>query len=68
MTREATAIDAIAEGYLDEYLELVPEERVYLGRILSHFEGHRTAAAQAAGLSYPTFLKRLRDCGREESR
>jgi len=30
--REQTAIDAIAEGYLDEHLELVPEERVYLGR------------------------------------
>ena len=32
MNRTPTAIDAIAEGYLDEYLELVPEERVYLGR------------------------------------
>ena len=32
MSRDATEIDAIAEGYLDEYLELVPEERVYLGR------------------------------------
>ena len=32
MTRQSTPIDAIAEGYLDEYLELVPEERVYLGR------------------------------------
>ena len=30
--RARTEIDAIAEGYLDDYLELVPEERVYLGR------------------------------------
>jgi uncharacterized protein (DUF885 family) len=32
MERTPTAIDAIAEGYLDAYLELVPQERVYLGR------------------------------------
>jgi len=32
MERTPTAIDAIAEDYLDEYLELVPQERVYLGR------------------------------------
>ena len=32
MERTPTAIDAIAEEYLDEYLELVPQERVYLGR------------------------------------
>jgi two-component system response regulator AtoC len=38
-------------------------ERAYLVRLLQHFEGHRTAAAQATGLSYPTFLKRLRDFG-----
>ena len=30
--RTFTEIDAIAEGYLDDYLDLVPEERVYLGR------------------------------------
>ena len=30
--RTPTPIDAIAETWLDEYLELVPEERVYLGR------------------------------------
>jgi len=29
--------------------------------MLEHFEGRRTAAAQALGISYPTFLKRLRD-------
>jgi two-component system response regulator AtoC len=36
-------------------------ERAYTARVLEHFEGHRTAAAQALGISYPTFLKRLRD-------
>ncbi len=36
-------------------------ERAYTVRMLEHFEGHRTAAAQALGISYPTFLKRLRD-------
>ena len=30
--RTPTPIDAIAEQWLDTYLELVPEERVYLGR------------------------------------
>jgi two-component system response regulator AtoC len=38
-------------------------EQAYLRRVLEHFDGHRTAAAQAMGLSYPTFLKRLRDRG-----
>jgi len=38
-------------------------ERAYLARILQHFEGHRTAAAQAIGVSYPTLLKRLREFG-----
>jgi DNA-binding NtrC family response regulator len=36
-------------------------ERAYIARVLEHFEGHRTAAAQALGISYPTFLKHLRD-------
>jgi two-component system, NtrC family, response regulator AtoC len=36
-------------------------ERAYMARVLEHFEGHRTAAAQALGISYPTFLKHLRD-------
>jgi two-component system response regulator AtoC len=36
-------------------------ERAYVGRVLEHHEGHRTAAAQALGISYPTFLKRLRE-------
>jgi two-component system response regulator AtoC len=36
-------------------------ERAYIARVLEHFAGHRTAAAQALGISYPTFLKHLRD-------
>jgi two-component system response regulator AtoC len=36
-------------------------ERAYTARVLEHFAGRRTAAAQALGISYPTFLKRLRD-------
>jgi two-component system, NtrC family, response regulator AtoC len=36
-------------------------ERAYIARVLEHFGGHRTAAAQALGISYPTFLKHLRD-------
>jgi len=38
-------------------------EREYVARVLAHCEGHRTAAATALGISYPTFLKRLRELG-----
>jgi two-component system, NtrC family, response regulator AtoC len=40
-------------------------ERAYVGRVLEHLGGHRTAAAQALGVSYPTFLRRLRELGLE---
>jgi DNA-binding NtrC family response regulator len=40
-------------------------ERNYVGRVLEHCGGHRTAAAQTLGISYPTFLKRLRELGLE---
>lgn len=36
-------------------------ERAYVVRVLEWAGGRRTAAAQALGLSYPTFLKRLRE-------
>jgi len=36
-------------------------ERAYVAHVLEVFKGHRTAAAQALGISYPTFLKRLRE-------
>jgi len=38
-------------------------ERSYVARVLELCEGHRTAAANALGISYPTFLKRLRELG-----
>jgi DNA-binding NtrC family response regulator len=40
-------------------------ERTYVGRVLQHCGGHRTAAAHTLGISYPTFLKRLRELGLE---
>ena len=36
-------------------------ERAYFARVLQHCEGRRMQAAQALGVSYPTFLKRLRE-------
>jgi two-component system, NtrC family, response regulator AtoC len=38
-------------------------ERAYVARVLEHFGGHRTVAAVRLGISYPTFLKRLRELG-----
>ncbi|MES1185439.1 MAG: sigma-54 dependent transcriptional regulator [Myxococcales bacterium] len=38
-------------------------EHAYVMRVLEHLEGRRMAAAQALGISYPTFLKRLRELG-----
>lgn len=40
-------------------------ERAYVARVLEHFQGKRMVAAQALGISYPTFLKRLRELGFE---
>ena len=40
-------------------------ERAYVARVLEHCGGRRMAAAQALGISYPTFLKRLRELGLE---
>jgi two-component system response regulator AtoC len=42
-------------------LEIV--ERAYVARVLEHHNGKRMVAAQALGISYPTFLKRLRELG-----
>ena len=36
-------------------------ERLYVRQVLRHFRGHRTAAAESLGISYPTFLRRLRE-------
>jgi len=38
-------------------------ERNYVARVLEHLGGKRMAAAQTLGISYPTFLKRLRELG-----
>ncbi len=38
-------------------------ERAYVARVLEHFHGKRVVAAHALGISYPTFLKRLRELG-----
>jgi two-component system response regulator AtoC len=40
-------------------------ERLYVMRVMEHVGGHRTAAAQVLGISYPTLMKRLRDLGLE---
>ena len=42
---------------------LAEVERDYVARVLEHCGGHRTAAAEALGVSYPTLLKRLRELG-----
>jgi DNA-binding NtrC family response regulator len=38
-------------------------ERAYVARVLVHTAGRRIAAAHLLGISYPTFLKRLRELG-----
>ncbi len=40
-------------------------ERAYVARVLQYCQGRRMAAADALGISYPTFLKRLRELGLE---
>ncbi len=59
--RDATAIDAIAEGYLDEYLELVPEERVYLGRAgkEGEYSDYSPAGAEAVAALSKSALARI---------
>jgi two-component system response regulator AtoC len=54
---------------LGENGEPMPADRVehaYVLRVLEHFGGKRTQAAQALGMSYPTFLRKLRELGIEE--
>jgi two-component system, NtrC family, response regulator AtoC len=38
-------------------------DRAYVARVLTHTAGRRLAAAHLLGISYPTFLKRLRELG-----
>ncbi len=59
--REHTPIDGIAEGYLDEYLELVPEERVYLGRAgrEAEYSDYSPAGAEAVAAVERAALARI---------
>ncbi len=50
-----------------EPLPLLQVERRYVARVLEHCDGRRTVAAAALGISYPTFLKRLRELGFEQA-
>jgi two-component system, NtrC family, response regulator AtoC len=57
---------------LDTYTDGVPPpldvvEQAYVRRVLEHTGGKRMAAAQLLGISYPTFLKRLRELGVEDA-
>jgi two-component system, NtrC family, response regulator AtoC len=38
-------------------------ERAYVQRVLEHMNGRRGATAEVLGISYPTFLRRLRELG-----
>ena len=51
-------IDAAPNGVP---LPLDAVEQAYVRRVLEHTGGKRMAAAQLLGISYPTFLKRLRE-------
>jgi DNA-binding NtrC family response regulator len=51
-------IDAAGDG-VPPSLDAV--EQAYVRRVLEHTNGKRMAAAQLLGISYPTFLKRLRE-------
>ncbi len=51
-------VDATTQG-APPPLEVV--ERAYVRRVLEHTGGRRMEAAQLLGISYPTFLKRLRE-------
>ena len=60
---ERDAFFAIAATEQGSPPSLDAVEGAYVRRVLDHCEGHRTAAAQALGVSYPTLLKRLRELG-----
>src|SRR4051812_850410 len=59
--RTTTVIDVIAESWLDEYLELVPEERVYLGRAgrEAEYSDYSPAGAEAVILEAKKALARI---------
>lgn len=47
----------------DGPLPLQQVERLYVKQVLQHFGGRRLQAAESLGISYPTFLRRLRELG-----
>jgi two-component system, NtrC family, response regulator AtoC len=53
-------VDATGDG-VPPPLDAV--EQAYVRRVLEHTNGKRMAAASLLGISYPTFLKRLRELG-----
>ena len=55
----------LAPGPDDAPPTLETVERAYVARVLEYCQGRRMAAAEALGISYPTFLKRLRELGLE---
>jgi DNA-binding NtrC family response regulator len=55
----------LADGASPPPLEEV--EQAYVRRVLEHTGGKRMAAAQMLGISYPTFLKRLRELGIDDA-
>ena len=57
-------IDAAPNGVP---LPLDAVEQAYVRRVLEHTGGKRMAAAQLLGISYPTFLKRLRELQLDEA-
>jgi two-component system response regulator AtoC len=60
-TRHAFFEIEVEKGHPPPSMQAV--EHAYVMRVLEHHEGRRMAAAQALGISYPTFLKRLRELG-----
>ena len=57
-------VDASSDG-VPPSLDAV--EQAYVRRVLEHTGGKRMAAAQILGISYPTFLKRLRELGLDKA-
>ncbi len=62
--RETTAFFSVNSSAERSPPPLEEVERTYVARVLEHFGGRRMTAAQALGISYPTFLKRIRHGGK----
>ncbi len=73
LPRTDSAHPAAAEGFFSVALAPGQEppavdvvERAYVHRMLDHCGGRRMLAAEKLGLSYPTFLRKLREMGLDE--